>query len=91
MYLLTSACICHIVSITLQIISLDEMCVQFSLPTFNCIEILKHLVKRGDIFGVFVSDGEQFVCVDESTTHRVASFANQQGSLLMTDLSKLVQ
>jgi hypothetical protein len=51
---------------------------------------LKHLVKKGEITGVFIGAG-QFVCVDERIVDAAASLAAEQGTLSVTDLLKIVQ
>jgi hypothetical protein len=82
-------CVCVIV-LSAQNITLEEVSVKFNVPTLNCIKILKHLVKKGFVCGVFIGE-DRFMCADEHAVGSVVSLATQQGTFSATDVLDLLQ
>lgn len=73
-----------------KVISLTELSKKVQIPTFNCINILKHLVSTREICGVFIDD-EKFAVVDDSTVRKVTTLACEKGTLSVNDMLDIVQ
>lgn len=58
---------------------------EVNVPTFNCISILKHWVKSGEICGAFVGE-DQFMVIGENGLEKLTSLTTHHGTITAKDV-----